>query len=246
MEMAVATIESWIQRGQPNYVCVATVNSIVESQRDESLRAIHNKAGLVTPDGMPLVWLSRMMGYGHVQRVYGPDLMLCLCERAAERGLRNYLFGGRPGVVDLLARRLCERWSELKVVGARTPEFLPGSFQYRTLNQEEDAALVEEINASRPDIVWVGLGSPMQERWMAEHVGQLRAPALIGVGAAFDFHAGVKRQAPRWMQRVGLEWSFRLMSEPRRLWRRYLIGNSKFVWFIFLQALGSRRVRLGT
>ena len=245
MEMALTTVDEWIRHSEPNYVCVTTVNSIVESLHDEGLRRIHNSAGLVTPDGMPLVWLSRLKGHRRVSRVYGPDLMLRLCERSIERGYRHFLYGGRPGVAERLADRLERRWPRLRIVGKRAPDFLPGSFQYRPLSSGEDAALVEEINASGADIVWVGLGSPMQERWMADHVGHLRASALIGVGAAFDFHAGIKRQAPRWMQRSGLEWSFRLMMEPRRLWRRYLIGNSKFIWLVFLQAVGRRRGPLG-
>jgi N-acetylglucosaminyldiphosphoundecaprenol N-acetyl-beta-D-mannosaminyltransferase len=244
MAMAAATIEEWIRRGERNYVCVTTVNSIIEGQRDDDFRRIHNSAGLATPDGMPLVWLSRLMGFHHVERVYGPDLMLRLCEDSVEQGFRNYLYGGRPGVVELLSAQLQRRYPPLRIVGARTPEFLGKSTQYRPLSLQDDFALVEEINASGADIVWVGLGSPMQERWMAEHIGRLRASVLIGVGAAFDFHAGLKRQAPSWMQRAGLEWSFRLAMEPRRLWRRYLIRNSQFIWLMFLQAIGRRRVPL--
>lgn len=246
MSMATATIEEWIRRGERKYVCVTTVNSIIEGQRDEDFRRIHNLAGLVTPDGMPLVWLSKLMGFRHVERVYGPDLMLRLCEGSVERGFRNYLYGGRPGVVELLAARLQWRYPALKIVGTRTPEFLEGSTRYRQLSREESAALVDEINASEADVVWVGLGSPMQERWMAENVGRLKASALIGVGAAFDFHAGLKRQAPAWMQQAGLEWSFRLAMEPRRLWRRYLVRNSQFIWLMFLQAIGQRRIPLNS
>lgn len=246
MAMATATIEEWIRRRERNYVCVTTVNSIIEGQRNEEFRRIHNSAGLVTPDGMPLVWLSKLMGFSHVERVYGPDLMLRLCEISVEKDFRNYLYGGRPGVVELLSTQLQRRYPTLRIVGTRTSEFLERSTQYRTLSVEEDAALVEQINASRADIVWVGLGSPMQERWMAAHIGRLRASVLIGVGAAFDFHAGLKRQAPGWMQRAGLEWVFRLAMEPRRLWRRYLIGNSQFMWLMFLQAIGRRRVPLNT
>ena len=237
MALATDTIESWIHAHQTNYVCVATVNSVMECQRDRALRRIHNHAGLVTPDGMPLVWLSRAMGFKHVNRVYGPDLMLRMCEISVTAGYRHYFYGGRPGVVDRLKERLERRYPGLTIAGARTPAFQDGSFQYRQLTIDEHTALVEEINRVKPDILWVGLGSPVQERWMAEHLGKLHARALIGVGAAFDFHAGIKRQAPRWMQRAGLEWSFRLMSEPRRLWRRYLIRNCQFVWLLMLQAL---------
>jgi N-acetylglucosaminyldiphosphoundecaprenol N-acetyl-beta-D-mannosaminyltransferase len=203
----------------------------MESHRDERLRAIHNAAGMVTPDGMPLVWLSHMRGYAHVERVYGPDLMLALCQCSASRGYRHYLYGGTEDVTAQLAANLQRRFPGLLIVGRYSPPFRP-------LDCEEDEQIVRAINAAAPDIVWVGLSTPKQERWMAEHVGRLVAPALIGVGAAFDFHAGVKRQAPRWMQRGGLEWFFRLATEPRRLWRRYAINNPLFVLMVLRQALG--------
>jgi N-acetylglucosaminyldiphosphoundecaprenol N-acetyl-beta-D-mannosaminyltransferase len=232
--MALGIIEEWILKRHPGYVCMTGVHGVMESQRDEKLRRIHNDAGLVAPDGMPLVWISRAMGFRHVERVYGPDLMLAMCERSAESGYRNFLYGGAPHVADLLALRLRSRYSNLKIVGAYSPPF-------RQLTEEEDQAVVELINTTRPDIVWVGISTPKQERWMADHLGRLNAPVLVGVGAAFDFHAGLKRQAPRWMQRSGLEWSYRLMTEPRRLWRRYLINNPVFLWLLLLQIAGGKR-----
>lgn len=231
MEMALQTLEGWIARRDPSYVCVSGVHGLMESQRDAELRRIHNAAGLVTPDGMPLVWLSRLMGFRHVDRVYGPDLMLAVCERAVQPGYRHFFYGGAAGVADKLAVRLQSRFPGLQVVGTYSPPFRPLTF-------EEDQQVIEEINAVQPDIVWIGMSTPKQERWMAEHVRKLSAPVLIGVGAAFDFHAGLKKQAPRWMQRGGLEWSFRLMTEPRRLWRRYLVNNPLFLWLILLQVLG--------
>jgi N-acetylglucosaminyldiphosphoundecaprenol N-acetyl-beta-D-mannosaminyltransferase len=231
MPMALRTIEGWIARRDPHYICVTTVHGVMESQQDEDLRRIHNVAGLVTPDGMPLVWLSRLMGFRHVERVYGPDLMLSVCERSTELGYRHFFYGGGPNVAEELAARLQSRFPGLKLAGTYAPPFRP-------LTPEEDQAVVERINAAQPDIVWVGISTPKQERWMAEHVGRLSAPVLAGVGAAFDFHAGVKRQAPRWVQKSGLEWCFRLLMEPRRLWRRYLINNPRFLWLILLQALG--------
>jgi N-acetylglucosaminyldiphosphoundecaprenol N-acetyl-beta-D-mannosaminyltransferase len=239
MEMALNTVDNWIRDCAPNYICVTAVNNIIESQSDEELKRIHNSAGLVTPDGMPLVWLCKLMGFRDVDRVYGPDLMLAVCERGLAYGWRHYFYGGSPEVLELLVQKLRRRFPELAVSDSYSPPFRP-------LTQDEDAALIERINATRADIVWVGISTPKQERWMAEHVQCLRAAVLIGVGAAFDFHAGVKRQAPRWLQRLGLEWSFRLMVEPRRLWRRYLIGNPKFLWLIFLQALGRRGVLPGS
>jgi N-acetylglucosaminyldiphosphoundecaprenol N-acetyl-beta-D-mannosaminyltransferase len=234
MPMALAEIARWIETREPHYVCVTGVHGVMESRRDASLRAIHNAAGLVTPDGMPLVWLSRRRGHRHVSRVYGPDLMLALCALSVERGWRHYLYGGGEGVVDRLAERMRARFPGIAIVGAEAPPF-------RALTAAEDAAVVERIEAARPDVVWVGLGTPKQERWMSEHVGRIAAPVLVGVGAAFDFHAGLKPQAPRWMQRAGLEWLFRVATEPRRLWKRYAVNNPLFVWNVLLEAAGARR-----
>jgi N-acetylglucosaminyldiphosphoundecaprenol N-acetyl-beta-D-mannosaminyltransferase len=238
-DLAATEMERWARQNSPHYVCVATVNALVQGQNDQEFRRIHNAAGLVTPDGMPLVWLSRLMGFRQVQRVYGPDLLLHVCRRSAGN-LRHYFYGGRPGVADLLARNLGAQCPGLLVAGTGAPPVYPGTTRYRPLTSEEESALIETINNSGADIVWVGLGTPYQERWMAEHVRKLRAPVLVGVGAAFDFHTGLVRQAPHWMQRAGLEWLFRLIMEPRRLWRRYLIGNSIFLWLILCQALGRR------
>ncbi|MDX1622635.1 MAG: WecB/TagA/CpsF family glycosyltransferase [Gemmatimonadota bacterium] len=237
MEAALRRIEGWIAGREPNYVCVSGVHGVMESQRDPELRTIHNRAGMVTPDGMPLVWLSRLAGFREVERVYGPDLMLACCERSVERGWRHFLYGGAEGVPELLTERLEERFPGIEIAGAYSPPFRP-------LTEEEDAAVVERIDAANPDIVWVGLGTPKQERWMDAHVGRLGAPVLIGVGAAFDFHTGRKRQAPGWMQRAGLEWLYRLLSEPRRLGRRYCVNNPLFVWSVLLQVLGVRSFEL--
>jgi N-acetylglucosaminyldiphosphoundecaprenol N-acetyl-beta-D-mannosaminyltransferase len=229
MDMALGSIQGWIESGDHQYVCVTGVHGVMESQSDESLRAIHNRAGLVTPDGMPLVWLSRLRGAKHVQRVYGPDLMDACCEVSVRHGWRHFFFGGAPGVAELLADRLRRRFPSLKIVGTFSPAFRP-------LTELEDEEVVRLINEARPDIVWVGLSTPKQERWMAAHHNRLQASVLLGVGAAFDFHAGLKRQAPRWMQRIGMEWSFRLATEPRRLWRRYLTNNPRFAWNLMRQA----------
>jgi N-acetylglucosaminyldiphosphoundecaprenol N-acetyl-beta-D-mannosaminyltransferase len=236
-DRALATIDQWITRQGRSYVCVSGIHGVMESYRDESLRAIHNAAGMVVPDGMPLVWLSWLHGFGGAQRVYGPDLLLTCCGRSLATGYRHYFYGGAPGVPERLIERLQARFAGLQVVGSHSPPFRP-------LTPEEDRQLVSRINAVQPDIVWVGLSTPKQERWMWEHRSRLQAPVLIGVGAAFDFHAGLKRQAPRWMQRSGLEWMFRLLTEPRRLWRRYLRNNPHFLWLILLQGLGVRQYRI--
>lgn len=237
MSDAVRLIRTWTEQQTPHYVCVTGVHGVMESQRDDDLRRIHNRAGLVTPDGMPLVWLSRLNGQARVKRVYGPDLMLAVCEESIQFGWRHFFYGGAEGVADRLVCSLKQKFPDLTVAGTWTPPFRP-------LTTDEDAEVTRLINDSRPDIVWVGISTPKQERWMADHLLRLSAPVLIGVGAAFDFHAGLKRQAPRWMQRAGLEWLFRLGSEPRRLWKRYLFNNPLFLFLILLQALGLRRKSL--
>ncbi len=222
MQGAVDEITSWIENGQSRYVCVTGVHGVMESQADPELRRIHNESGLTTPDGMPMVWCSRRAGVAKAERVYGPDLMLRLSEVAARRGWKSYFYGGKEGVADTLADRLRERFPSLRVVGTFSPPF-------RALTAEESAEVADRINAAEPDIVWVGLSTPKQERWMAENIDRLDASVLLGVGAAFDIHAGLLPQAPPWMQRNGLEWLFRLIKEPRRLWRRYLGNNPRFI-----------------
>ncbi len=222
MPSAIETIERWIAEGERHYVCICTVHTVMECQQDPALLQVVNGAGLRTPDGMPLVWLSLQAGNRHVTRVYGPDLMLALCERSAITGHRHFFYGGAPGVADVLADRLGARFPGLRVAGIHTPPMLP-------VGALEDAATIEKINESGADIVWVGLGAPKQDWWVANHRPLLKASVLIAVGAAFDFHSGRVRQAPRWMQRNGLEWLFRLSQDPRRLWKRYLVLNSLFV-----------------
>ena len=236
MDRTLAVIEEWIARRQPGYVCVSGMHGVMECQHDARLLAIHNAAGLVTTDGMSLVWICKLKGQQTVERVYGPDLMLALCERSVARGYRHFFYGATPEVLAALTDRLLTRYPGLTIAGTYAPP-------YRPLTPEEDADFRGRIAEARPDIIWVGLSTPKQERWMAEQVGRLDVPALIGVGAAFDFHAGTKRQAPRWMQRNGLEWLFRLLSEPRRLGRRYLVNIPAFAWCLATDALGLRVTR---
>lgn len=223
MATAVDEISRWIREDEQHYVCVTGVHGVMESQDDPALKAIHNASGLTTPDGMPMVWSAQRAGFAQADRVYGPDLLLEMCARAVEHGWSSYFYGGKDGIPELLAEKLQRAFPGLAVAGTYSPPFRP-------LTAEEDAAVVDTINASGADMVWVGLSTPKQERWMADHVGRLNAPVLLGVGAAFDIHAGVLPQAPRWMQRSGLEWLYRLLREPRRLWRRYLGNNPRFVW----------------
>jgi len=221
----------WGRAGEDAYVCVCNVHTVMEAHRDPGYAAILNGAAIATPDGMPLVWALRRLGRPGASRVYGPDLLLAFAEFAAdagadagEPGLASYFYGGAPGVAAALARSLAERFSGFCSAGAESPPF-------RELSPEEDAAAVERINASGAKILWVGLGAPKQERWMAAHLGRVK-PVMVGVGAAFDFLTGRVRQAPRWMMRAGLEWLFRLATEPRRLWRRYLFTNPHFLWHL--------------
>ncbi len=219
---ALATLADWVRAQQRRTVSTCTVYTVMMAEQDENVRAALNSADMVTADGMPLVWLQRWMGSPAAERVYGPDVLLELCRLTSERGDAHYFFGGLPGVAEQLAAELRRRFPALTVVGAYGP---PGD----ALNDGLIADTVERINRAGPNIVWVGLGSPKQDVWMHRYRPLLDAPLLIGVGAAFDFLAGVKPQAPPWMRRFGLEWVFRLASEPRRLWRRYLIYNPRFI-----------------
>lgn len=237
LSCATDTLITWVEQKTPGYVCVTGVHGIIESQRDENLRRIHHSAAMVTPDGMPLVWLSKLYGYRKVSRVYGPDLMLSICNKSVSLGFRHYFYGGGQGVPEKLGTKLVEKFPGIKIVGCFSPP-------YRPLTSDEDRAIIDRINKTSPDIIWVGISTPKQEQWMVEHVDQLKGAILIGVGAAFDFIAGTKRQAPRWMQSIGMEWFFRLLSEPRRLWKRYLINNPLFIILVLGQAFHLKKYNL--
>ncbi len=226
-------MERWIdERVGAQFIAVTNAHVVTEAQRDPSFKDILNSASLAVPDGMPLVWLGRRRGYPLKRRVYGPELMETFCRETGPK-YRHFFYGGAPGVPERLADALAKKYN-VQVVGTFSPPFRP-------LTPEEDAEVVELINRAEPDVLWVGLGAPKQERWMYEHRDKLRVPVMVGVGAAFDFLAGVKPRAPRWMQEHGLEWLFRLLTEPRRLWRRYLIYGPKFVFYVILDELGLKR-----
>jgi N-acetylglucosaminyldiphosphoundecaprenol N-acetyl-beta-D-mannosaminyltransferase len=230
---AVQGILDWALRGESRYVCVANVHMVMEAYDDAAFRQIVNAADLVTPDGMPLVWVMRLQGLRQQERVYGPALTQFVLEAANREGIPVGFYGSTLQTLEKLKRNVQERYPSLKIAYLYAPPFRP-------LTTEEDEEVVRAINDSGTRILFVGLGCPKQERWMAAHKGRVQA-VMLGVGAAFDFLAGVKPQAPRWMQRAGLEWLFRLLTEPRRLWRRYLYHNPRFVLLVLLQLLGLRR-----
>jgi N-acetylglucosaminyldiphosphoundecaprenol N-acetyl-beta-D-mannosaminyltransferase len=219
------------------YVCVAAVHTVMACAEDPELRAAVLGSSLTVPDGQPLVWAMNALGHDLPSRVYGPELMARHCERSARTGTRMFLYGGRnQGALVQLALNLRTQYPGLKIVGGYAPPFRP-------LDSDEEAAVAGEINRSGADIVWVGIGVPKQEKWMAAMRERLDAPVLVGVGAAFDFHAGLTAQAPNWIQSLGLEWLFRLATEPRRLWKRYLRYNPRFVAGFLRQYLRHQRGR---
>jgi N-acetylglucosaminyldiphosphoundecaprenol N-acetyl-beta-D-mannosaminyltransferase len=222
-ERTLAWIDAMVEAGERGYICVCNVHTVMAAQEDPELRAALETSSLNVPDGQPLVWAMNALGHSLNDRVYGPELMARACARAVENGQRFYLYGGRDqDALVQLGLSLRRRFPGINIVGGYAPPF-------RALSAEEQAAIVEEINDAEPDIVWVGIGVPKQEKWMASLRPHLEAPVLVGVGAAFDFHAGLVPQAPPWLQGAGLEWAYRLAQEPRRLWRRYLRYNPRFV-----------------
>jgi N-acetylglucosaminyldiphosphoundecaprenol N-acetyl-beta-D-mannosaminyltransferase len=225
MQMACEEVERRYRTREGGYCIFRDMNGIVGANDDPGLLRAHQDAALVMPDGMPLVWLARLKGFDWVGRVYGPDFMLEFCRISEHIGLRHYLFGSTEAVVEKLAEELLRAFPDLEICGRYSPPI-------RELSYSANLDDVERIRAARADVVWVGLGTPKQEFWMQANAPLLRGCLLMGVGAAFDFHAKLKRQAPRWMQRAGLEWSFRLMTEPRRLARRYLIGIPRFLFLL--------------
>lgn len=232
---ATTTLLRWADEHGKRYVCTCPVYTLMMCREHPNVHDAVDGADMVTADGMPIVWLQRRLGIHNAERVYGPDLLLTLCEATTNTDIRHYFWGGLPGVPETLRANLMERFPGLNVAGASAPPVTE-------VSARADQEAIERLNTSGAHIVWVGLGSPKQDLWMALHRTALEAPLLIGVGAAFDLLAGTKRQAPRWMQRSGLEWVYRLLQEPGRLGRRYLVYNPKFVWLVLRYQLLSRRV----
>jgi N-acetylglucosaminyldiphosphoundecaprenol N-acetyl-beta-D-mannosaminyltransferase len=234
---AVHRCERFIAARRKGYVCVSGVHGVMEAQRDPEFRAILNRSFLCTPDGMPTVWVGHLQGHSRMRRVYGPDFMLEMCRRSALCGWRHFLYGGNPGVAAKLKQRLEDIVPGVDIVGTYTPPFRP-------LSAEEEEELIALVAEARPDIVWVGLSTPKQERFMSQIIARLDTCLMVGVGAAFDINAGLLADAPTWMKRCGLQWLDRLRKEPRRLWRRYLTNNPRFLWDIFLQFSDIRKFEL--
>jgi len=230
MEQAVAAIDQAVRHRRKGYICVTGVHGIMEAQSGSEFKEILNNSLLTAPDGMPTVWVGRLNGFRNMDRVYGPDLMLEVLRLSEQRGYTHFFYGGAEGIAEKLADALCARYPRLSVVGMYTPPFRP-------LNPAEELALRERVMQTRPDFVWVGLSTPKQENFMARHIGVLDCTLMVGVGAAFDIHTGRTEDAPQWVKRAGLQWLHRLVQEPGRLWKRYLINNPKFVFKIALQLL---------
>ncbi len=228
---AAEVIESAVAERQRGYVCVTGVHGVMEAQRDPAFRQIMDRALLVVPDGMPTVWVGRAQGLDQMRRVFGPDLMSEMCRRSAKTNLTHFLYGGKVGVAEELKSNLERRYPGLQILGTFTPPFRP-------LLPNEEADLENLLARLKPDVIWVGLSTPKQERFMSEFISRVSQSIMIGVGAAFDFHTGRAKNAPDWVKKAGLQWLHRLLQEPSRLWKRYLVNNSQFLWKIFLQLSG--------
>jgi N-acetylglucosaminyldiphosphoundecaprenol N-acetyl-beta-D-mannosaminyltransferase len=237
LQSALDEIAVAIHDKRKGYICVTGVHGVMEAQNDEAFRKILNNAFLCTPDGMPMVWMGKFHGHSEMRRVYGPDLMLDVCKWSETSGAKHFFYGGADGVAELLAKKLKEKFPKMEIAGTFTPPF-------RALTAQEEKDLQEKIRAAKPDIFWVGLSTPKQEKFMAEFLPKLDATLMIGVGAAFDFHSGRVKQAPLWMQRSGLEWFYRLCQEPKRLAKRYFKNNPLFALKIIGQLCGLKKYRL--
>ena len=237
LRTALAAIAAAVSERRQGYICVTGVHGVMEAQADAAFKKILNGAFLCTPDGMPMVWAGKLHGHREMSRVYGPDLMLKVCAWSETSGAKHFFYGGADGVTKLLTQKLKEKFPKLQIVGTFTPPF-------RALNVDEFQKLQAQVRTAQPDIFWVGLSTPKQEQFMAEFLPQLDTTLMIGVGAAFDFHSGRVRQAPRWLQRSGLEWFFRVCQEPRRLAKRYSKNNPLFVLKFLGQLAGWKKYPL--
>ena len=234
MTDAVYYTDMLLQGNSQGYVCVTGVHGVMEAQTDERFRSILNSSFLTTPDGMPTVWVGRLQGFTSMTRVSGPEYMVEICKLSVERGYKNFLFGGKPGVAEDLKKSLTDRFPGLQITGTYTPPFRP-------LNREEESDLEDRLREAQADILWCGISTPKQERFMAQYCGKLPVKLMVGVGAAFDIHSGNSKDAPEWVKDAGMHWFVRLLRDPRRLAGRYLKNNPRFLWQIALQLCGVRK-----
>lgn len=226
LKEAIEVIDLWIKNKHKDYIVLTGSHGVIEMQEDEKLKSINNFSGLTTPDGMPIVWLGRLNGFKHIEKVYAPDIMLATFKVSITRGYRHFFYGGKKTIPELLAKKMKIRFPGLKIVGTYSPPF-------RQLTKEEEQSIADMINSTNPDIIWAGLGCPKQEYWMTNFRSLLEAPVLIGVGAGFDFLAGKSALAPNWIKISGFEWLFRLLNDPKRLWARYSRVIPKFIYLCF-------------
>jgi N-acetylglucosaminyldiphosphoundecaprenol N-acetyl-beta-D-mannosaminyltransferase len=234
MEDAVRHSDRLLQGGASGYVCVTGVHGVMEAQSDEGFRSILNSSFLTTPDGMPTVWVGRWQGFNGMTRVSGPEYMVEMCKLSVKRGYKHFLYGGKPGVADDLKKSLTARFPGLQITGTYTPPFRP-------LTMEEEADLEQQIRESQADILWCGISTPKQERFMAQYCGKLPVKLMVGVGAAFDIHSGRSKDVPDWIKDAGLHWLFRMLRDPKRLAGRYLKNNPRFLCLMGMQLSGVRR-----
>ena len=230
MEQAAGAIRQLLDQGQKGFICMVGVHGVMEAQRDPDLAAIYDAATLMLPDGMPTVWVGHWQGFGEMRRVTGPDLMLEIFRRPEFSGVRHYLYGGKAGIAEELKQSLTRRFPHAQIVGHYTPPF-------RDLNVQEWESLRAEIQRLKPDIIWVGISTPRQEKFMYHALAGLDTTLMFGVGAAFDYHTGRIKDAPEWVKTIGMQWLHRLVQDPRRLMARYLRNNPAFVGKIILQLL---------
>jgi len=236
MDRVLAIFDRWLADRHDRYVIFRDVHGVMRAQSDPELRRAHEEADIIAPDGMPLVWIAKFDGMKEISRVCGPDLLPLVCQKGISNGWRHYFVGGAPGVAELMVENLTQSYPGISIVGHCCPPF-------RILSEEEDEIICTNIRLASPDFIWVGLGTPKQENWMYAHRGRCGGAIMLGVGAAFDLYAGTVTRAPVWMQKLGLEWLFRLSSEPGRLWRRYLILAPRFVLLTFYDVVAKRRRR---
>ncbi|HLZ43902.1 MAG TPA: WecB/TagA/CpsF family glycosyltransferase [Candidatus Sulfotelmatobacter sp.] len=234
MDRALARLETAIERGEKGYVCVTGVQGVMEAQMDANLKRIINGAMLTIPDGRPTVWVGWLRGMFQMRQVTGPVMMLRVCALSPDKGYKHFFYGGNDGVAEQLRDTLTRRFPGLNVVGTYTPPFRP-------LTAEEDSDLVSKVAETKPDFFWVGLSTPKQERFMDQYSSKLDAKVMLGVGAAFDIHSGRIKDAPYWMKVTGVQWMHRIYQDPKRLWKRYLVNNPKFVYRIMLELLGIQK-----